>query len=353
MNKVQALNRLMLLLTAPFIGIFIWLLNADVSIEIPDLETAAEYSPIDLHTSDLEAKLDEVNLKVTNAKTQIDHYKPLYVQSIMETSYMLEVAAASSDIPESIVDQRITSKLGRTVRHESSDQLDLKLFVLNENKYKGYAMKVKLKSDQAMQLVISNDKPGELETTQQAASRLGAIAGVNAGSHVETKSGALPYGTVYWNDQYLSNQASNITESIFVGMNHNRQLIGGSYSSQAEIDQMSPLFGVTAGPILIKDGQRTAIPSHLEPTTRRSARTVIANYEDEQLLFLVIDGDVKDEQAGATLAEVQDKLISLGVKDAYNLEGAGSSSLVFNNEMMNQPAEGKAKPVATHFVFFK
>jgi Phosphodiester glycosidase len=353
MNKVQALNRLMLLIIAPFIGLFIWLLNVNLSIEVPNLVNSVEYTPVELHTSDLEAKLDEVNLKVTNTKPLIDQYKPLYEQSAIEIKHMLDIAAASRSMPESIVDQRITSKLGRTVRHESSDNLDLKLFVLNENKYKGYAMKVKLKTDNAMQLVLSKDKLGELETTQQAVSRLGAAAGVNAGGYVENKSDALPNGTIFLNGQYLNGPATVSNDSIFIGMNNKRQLIGGSYSNQAEIDQLSPLFGITSGPILVQEGVKATIPSHLEPTTKRSARTVIANYHDDQLLFLVIDGDDNNKQAGATLEELQDKLISLGVKDAYNLEGGGSSSLVFNNEMMNLPAEGKAKPVATHFVFFK
>lgn len=353
MNKVQALNRLMLLLIAPFIGIIIWLLNVNLTIQVPNLVDSSVYTPIEMSTADLEAKLDEINLKVNNAKPQIDHFKPLYEQSAAQVKHMLDTIAVTKTMPESIVDQRITSKLGRTVRHESSDNLDLKLFVLNENKYKGYAMKVKLKSDNAMQLVLSKDQPGELETTQQAVNRLGAVAGVNAGGYIENKSKAMPVGTIYWNGQYLNNQDPSLRDPIFVGMNNKRQLIGGSYSNQTEIDQLSPLFGVTSGPILIQDGVKTTIPSYLEPATKRSARTVIANYEDDQLLFLVIDGDDKDKQAGATLEELQDKLISLGVQDAYNLEGGGSSSLIFNNEMMNLPAEGKAKPVATHFIFFK
>jgi exopolysaccharide biosynthesis protein len=53
------------------------------------------------------------------------------------------------------------------------------------------------------------------------------------------------------------------------------------------------------------------------------------------------------------LPELQDKLIALGAIDAYNLDGGGSSSLVFNGQVINKPSDGKLRPLPTHFLFFK
>jgi len=353
MNKVQALNRLMLLFIAPFIGILLWLMYVNLQIEVPAMNTSIENTPIKLDSADLEKKLDEITTKVTNSKSLLDEYKPIYEASALETRNMLQLAAASAALPESIIDGRITSMLGRTVRHEASENLDLKLFVLNEGKYTGYAMKVKLKSDQAMRVVLSKDQIGELETTQQAVNRLQAVVGVNAGGYRDNKSGPQPVGTIVADKQFHRNPMPAMNNSIFIGLNSKLQLVGSAYQNQSDIEKLDPLFGVTAGPILIQNKQKVTIPNELEMATKRSARTVIASFEDQQLLFLVIDGDEKNPNAGATLAELQDKLVSLGVKNAYNLDGAGASTLIWHDEMMNLPAEGKAKPVATHFLFFK
>ncbi|TCZ73039.1 phosphodiester glycosidase family protein [Paenibacillus albiflavus] len=353
MNKVQALNRLMLLCIAPFIGMLIWLMYVNLQIEVPAMNTSVDNTPIKLDTAELEKKLDDITVKVTNSKSLLDDYKPIYEASALESRNMLQIAAASAALPESIIDGRITSKLGRTVRHEASENLDLKLFVLNEGKYTGYAMKVRLKSDQAMRVVLSKDQVGELETTQQAVNRLQAVVGVNAGGYIENKTSKHPVGTIVTDKQFHTNLMPAMSNPIFIGLNSKLQLVGSAYQNQTDIEKLEPLFGVTAGPILIQNKQKVTISSELGPTTKRSARTVIASFEDQQLLFLVIDGDEKDPNAGATLAELQDKLVSLGVKNAYNLDGAGASTLIWNDEMMNLPAEGKAKPAASHFLFFK
>lgn len=353
MNKVQALNRLMLLFIAPFIGIVICLYQVNMSIEVPKLATSVEYIPINLNTSILEAKLEDVTSKVINTKPTIESFDSLYEQSALQAAHMLSTATASALMPEQIYDQDIISKLGRPARHESSDNIDLKLFVLNENKYKGYAMKVKLKSDQAMKLVLSKDKLGEAETTLQAVNRYKAVAGVNAGRFIENKKDLLPIETTIIDGQYTTGFNPSYGDSIFIGLNHKRELIGSKLTSQSELDQLNPQFGVTAGPILVQNGLKTTIPSTWQASTARSARTVIANYTDNQLLFLVIEGDETNNRSGATLHELQDQLIRFGVKDAYNLDGGGSSSLVLNNEMFNQPADGKARSLATHFLFFK
>ncbi|MCU6339915.1 phosphodiester glycosidase family protein, partial [Enterobacter quasiroggenkampii] len=81
--------------------------------------------------------------------------------------------------------------------------------------------------------------------------------------------------------------------------------------------------------------------------------TVIGNYKDDQLLILVVDGYNEGGSSGATLEELQRKLANLGVRDAYNLDGGGSSTLVFNGRVVNAPSDGEMRSLPTHFLFFK
>lgn len=353
MKPVQAINRTMLLAIAPFAGILLWFLIQPVAIELPPMVQETDYAYPKLNTIRLEAELTAANLEAATTKTYVERYHQLYEQSAADASHMLQTVAASVPLPGQIYDYRITAKLGRAARHFSSDHIDIKLFVLSESKYTGYAMKVKLKSADAMQMVLGQDKLGASETTLSAVNRSGAIAGVNAGGFADDKNGRYPLGTTFLNGTYVTGFQPSHSDLTFIGLDQQGKLIGGIFHEQAELDRLNPKFGASFVPILLQNGRKTEIPKKWQTSPARAARTVVGNYKDDQLLFLVTDGKDGNGNAGATLAELQDKLLSLGVKDAYNLDGGGSSSLIFNGEIINRPADGKLRPLATHFLFFK
>ena len=70
-------------------------------------------------------------------------------------------------------------------------------------------------------------------------------------------------------------------------------------------------------------------------------RTAIGIKADGTYLFVVSDGRT-DESEGLSLAELAEFMQSLGAETAYNLDGGGSSTMVFNGEVVNTPTGGKA-----------
>ena len=66
--------------------------------------------------------------------------------------------------------------------------------------------------------------------------------------------------------------------------------------------------------------------------------------------MIVIDGRQNDWSIGVTLETLQDKLLELGVKEAYNLDGGGSSAMYYNGKILNQPSDGKERPVVNNIV---
>ncbi|MNC64712.1 hypothetical protein D3C75_1149380 [compost metagenome] len=95
------------------------------------------------------------------------------------------------------------------------------------------------------------------------------------------------------------------------------------------------------------------IPDKWKTSPKRAPRTVIGKYKDDQLLVLVADGYNENGNSGATLEEIQNKLYNMGVIDAYNLDGGGSSSLIFRGKVINNPSDGNLRQVPTSFLFFK
>ncbi len=80
---------------------------------------------------------------------------------------------------------------------------------------------------------------------------------------------------------------------------------------------------------------------------------MIGKYKDDQILLFVADGYNEYGSSGAQLEEIQNKLSNMGLVDAYNLDGGGSSSLIFNGRVINKPSDGNLRAVPTNFLFFK
>jgi exopolysaccharide biosynthesis protein len=357
MNPVRLINRTLLLASAPFIGMTLFLLCSQVSVVLPDFHRFAS-TPFSIE-SELQKSsllLDKAKTDAAQTRATIERFFQLYEQSAKDVASMAATAEAASAKPMAIFDSRISTKFGSKVaRQTNSANIDLKLYNLSEANYKGYALKVDMKSDKAMKMVLGKDKVGSSETTLDAVRRNGAVAGINAGGFADDdRSGKrYPLSTTVLNGKYVYGFEPTFEDLAFIGLNTDRKLIGGRFSKQEDLDKLKPSFGATFVPVLLQNGKKQAIPSQWQTSPARAPRTVIGNFKNDQLLFLVTDGYDERGNSGATLAELQDKLLSLGVKDAYNLDGGGSSSLIFDGQIINRPSDGKLRPLPTNFLFFK
>ncbi|UUZ80792.1 phosphodiester glycosidase family protein [Paenibacillus sp. P26] len=155
------------------------------------------------------------------------------------------------------------------------------------------------------------------------------------------------------NGKYVYGFEPTFEDLTFIGISTDRKLIGGKFSRQEDLDKLKPAYGATFVPILLQNGKKQAIPSQWLYSPARAPRTVVGSFKNDQSLFMVTDGYDENGNSGATLPEIQDKSLSLGVQDAYNLDGGGSSTLIFDGQVINHPSDGRLRPLSTHFLFFK
>lgn len=357
MNPIPLINRTLLLAAAPFIGIILFILFAPVSVQLPDFQrfAATEFS-IQNELQQASQQLDKAKNDAATTRTTIERFFQLYEKSAADVASMAQTADAASSKPAAIFDTRISAKLGATASKQTkSSNLDLKLYYVNEAHYKAYALKVDMKSDKALKMVLGKDKVGSSETTLEAARRYGAVAGINAGGFADdNKSGRrYPLSNTIMNGKFVYGFEPTFEDLAFIGLSTDRKLIGGRFSRQEDLDKLNPAFGATFVPVLLQNGKKQPIPAQWQTSPARAPRTVVGNFKNDQLLFMVTDGYDERGNSGATLAELQDKLLQLGVKDAYNLDGGGSSSLIYEGQVINHPSDGKLRPLPTHFLFFK
>ncbi|MGZ7441692.1 phosphodiester glycosidase family protein [Paenibacillus sp. TH7-28] len=353
-TSVKRINRFFLLATGPLFGLLIALLISGPHIEWNsqpgDITPEADI----FHTT--EAISGGLTQAQTNAKTTISSIQKtaeLYRKTTSAMSTIVKTAKTFAGMPATIYNRRITAKLGTPYETIQSDRIRIELYKVNPGTYRGYAMKVKLKSPDAMKMTLGKDLLGGSETTKQAVQRYGAVAGINAGGFADSRGKRYPLSTTIVGGKYVNGFEATYKDLFFVGLNKSGKLIGGKFERKENLDRLEPMFGASFVPILLQDGAKTTIPEKWQSSPLRAPRTVIGNYKDDQLIIVVVDGRNENGSSGATLEELQAKLQKMGVQDAYNLDGGGSSSLIVNGRVVNSPSDGALRPVPTHFLFFK
>ncbi|WP_028612402.1 phosphodiester glycosidase family protein [Paenibacillus harenae] len=354
---VKALNRTALLACAPFLGVMIWLLLSDIVIQLSE---AAFPRPVTEQSMLPEADitpastgLDHARETAAQTRQSIQKQMKLYEQTNAEMAKISSMAASQAMKPLIIYDRNITSKLGKPAAAIESGKLRAQLFYIQAENFKAYALKIKLKSSDAMTMTLGGDSLGKAETTLAAVKRHGAAVGVNAGGFADGGGKRYPLSTTIVDGEYVTDFEAPRANLFFVGLNDQNELIGGKFPSKSQLDAKKPKFGASFVPVLLRGGAPQPIPLKWQTSPKRAPRTVVANYKDDQLLFLVADGYNESGSSGATLGEMQLLLQRYGAVDGYNLDGGGSSSLIFNGRVINKPSDGQLRKLPTHFLFFK
>jgi hypothetical protein len=108
-----------------------------------------------------------------------------------------------------------------------------------------------------------------------------------------------------------------------------------------------------AGPLLVRDGHAlsgdeegfsaNAEQFDSDITVGRHPRAALG-YDGDRLFAFACDGRA-DQDAGLTLDELAATMAGLGARDALNLDGGGSTSLVCAGRLRNTPREAHESPV--------
>jgi exopolysaccharide biosynthesis protein len=123
---------------------------------------------------------------------------------------------------------------------------------------------------------------------------------------------------------------------------------------------------VQAGPLLVRDGRAVegdaegfsagAAQFDSDITAERHPRAALG-ISDDELLAVCCDGRRSGVDAGLELGELGRLLISFGARDAINLDGGGSTTLVHRGHLLNRPYSDvdqpapESRPVVTALLF--
>lgn len=185
----------------------------------------------------------------------------------------------------------------------------------------------------------SKNFPKSGETTSSIAKRNGAVAAINAGGFMDvgwTGTGGAPMGYIIHEGKVVVNQKSNTVKQDSAAFT-DQMLIVGKHSVNQLINEYRVKEGVSFGPPLVVNGQKTI--KRGDGGWGIAPRTAIGQRDDGTVILLVIDGR-RAGSVGATLRDVQDIFLKYGAKNAVNLDGGSSTTMYFNGKVINKPSDG-------------
>jgi len=169
------------------------------------------------------------------------------------------------------------------------------------------------------------------DTTSDMAEENNAVLAINGDYY-----GARQSGYVIRNGVVYRNQGSN-GEDMVISKDGTLSFISESDTTTDSLIQKQAWQVLSFGPVLVENGQ-VAVSENDEVGMAMASnpRTAIGTVAKNHYLFVVSDGRTS-ESAGLSLYELANFVKSLGATNVYNLDGGGSSTMVFQGEVVNNP----------------
>jgi len=262
---------------------------------------------------------------------------------------------ATSFLSKEKIEQIMSEQKIEPIAQDNLNGVDSGVMVKNKNnniierydvtgkKFKGYLLVVN--DPTRLKVGYSNKLGKEGELTSDIAKDNNAIAAINGGAFTDKTSGSLlagiganpagvimSSGKIVYDDMKDENQKRECVAFTKLG-----KLLVGPYSIK-EMKDFGVTEAVSFGPAIIVNGRKTITKG--DGGWGIAPRTCIAQRKDGAILLLVIDGRELNS-IGATLRDVQDVLYGYGAYNATNLDGGSSSTLFYDDKIINKPC-GKA-----------
>ena len=227
-----------------------------------------------------------------------------------------------------------SSKVMQTDRSYSDSNISITITEYRENDTAIYVADVQVSSAEYLKTALAKGAYGKnvTEKTSEMAADVGAILAINGDYY-----GAREKGYVIRNGVLYRSAASSDQEDLVIYEDGSFEIITEkSVSTQNLVDSGAKQV-LSFGPALVVDG-KVSVTENEEVGKAKSSnpRTAIGIIGELHYVLVVSDGRTSDSE-GLSLHQLAQFMQSLGCDIAYNLDGGGSSTMVFNGEVVNNP----------------
>ena len=200
-----------------------------------------------------------------------------------------------------------------------------------------YVADILLPSVESLKTAFAQDTYGRkiTATTSDTATENDAILAINGDFY-----GARERGYVVRNGVLYRDTPSN-ADVLCIYTDGRMEIVDPQEKSAQELLDNGAWQVFSFGPGLLEDGEILVDTNdEVGMAMASNPRTAIGMIEPNHYIFVVSDGRTSDNE-GLSLYELADFMKNLGVATAYNLDGGGSSTMVYQGEIINTPSGGR------------
>lgn len=244
-----------------------------------------------------------------------------------------EAPTAAPTAAEPPAEQATTAPISTDTEYHD-DQIDIVLTTMRVENTTVYIADVQIADISLLKTALAGNTYARnlTETTSVQAANTGAILAINGDYY-----GAQERGYVLRNGVLYRASAQSGTDALVIGADGNFRIINEGETSADTLVREGAWQVLTFGPALVKDGQVTVRSSdEVGRAMTSNPRTAIGQISEGHYLLVVSDGRTK-ESTGLSLRQLAELMQSLGAQIAYNLDGGGSSTMVFQGRVVNSP----------------
>ncbi len=218
----------------------------------------------------------------------------------------------------------------------TDEHIQIKVTKVVQKNLTYFVADINLDSVQYFKTAFANNKYGlhiEEKMTGMT-TRLNAFLAINGDyCGYNTKKLTIRNGTCY-NDNFIG-------EVMVLFMDGTMRIVPDNVTGQ-ELTAQGALHSWSFGPTLVENSQyvKKTSSGHVSAI---NPRTGIGMIEPLHYVFLVVDGRESGYSNGILLEDFANLFIQYGCTVAYNLDGGGSSEMVMNNKVVNNPSDGKER----------
>lgn len=242
-------------------------------------------------------------------------------------------ASTAPTATEPPAEQATTAPISTDTEYHD-DQIDIVLTTMRVENTTVYVADVQIADISLLKTALAGNTYARnlTETTSVQAANAGAILAINGDYY-----GAQERGYVLRNGVLYRASAQSGTDALVIGADGNFRIITEGETSADTLVREGAWQVLTFGPALVKDGQVTVSSSdEVGRAMTSNPRTAIGQISEGHYLLVVSDGRTK-ESTGLSLRQLAELMQSLGAQITYNLDGGGSSTMVFQGRVVNNP----------------
>lgn len=244
-----------------------------------------------------------------------------------------KVIAKTEETGSSAVNDTETVEGGTVIGEYSDSKTSITLKRYRAYDSDIYVADITVSDASALKTALANNTYGRniTDTTSDMADENNAVLAINGDYY-----GARQSGYVIRNSKLYRNTSGD-RDALVIQKNGEFKFVSESETSAEQLLQAGALQVFSFGPVLLNNSEISVGENEeVGMAMASNPRTAVGYLGNNHYVFVVSDGRTS-ESAGLSLYELASFMKEIGVVDAYNLDGGGSSTMVFKGEIINNP----------------